>query len=277
MTSKIEFQTLIEQDRQAKMKKSWRGTLLDYLELVKQNPKLAYNAHQRMYDMIISAGVQELDVESDPRAKRLFGGQQIRIYNFFKDEFFGMERTIDKIVRYFQSAAMGGEEARQVLYLMGPVGSGKSSLVERLKRGLEELDPIYVIEGSPTFANPLCLIPRHLRPAFEEMLGVRIEGDIDPVTRWRLIHEFKGEYEKMPVVTMTFSVRGRRGSGWCRRSIPTTKTRQCSSVPKTSPSSTNTARAIPGCWSSTVPSTSATGAWWNSSRFSRTRPNICTR
>jgi len=211
--SKSDFQSLIEQDRAARAKKAWRGTFLDYLELVKQNPRLADLAHQRMYRMIVEAGVSEIDVESDPRAKRLFGDQHVKVYNFFKDEFFGMERTLDKIVRYFHSAAMGGEEAPQVLYLMGPVGSGKSSLVERLKRGLEELDPIYVIEGSPNFCNPLCLIPRHLRPAFEEMLGVRIEGDIDPVTRWRLVNEYKGEYEKMPVVSMTFSVRGRRGIG----------------------------------------------------------------
>ena len=58
---------------------------------------------------------------------------------------------------------MGGEESRQVLYLMGPVGSGKSSLVERLKRGLEDSRPIYVIEGCPIHEEPLHLIPRHLR------------------------------------------------------------------------------------------------------------------
>ena len=84
-----------------------------------------------------------------------------------------MERTLNKIVRYFHSAAMGGEESRQVLYLMGPVGSGKSSLVERLKRGLEELPPFYAIDGDPMFGDPLMLIPRHLRPAFEDMLGVK--------------------------------------------------------------------------------------------------------
>ncbi|MDW8369276.1 MAG: serine protein kinase, partial [Geminicoccaceae bacterium] len=128
--SKSDFQALIEQDRQARAKKAWRGTFLDYLELVKQNPKLGQLAHQRMYDMIVSAGVSEIDTEQDPRAKRVFGDQHVKVYNFFKDEFFGMERTLDKIVRYFHSAAMGGEEARQVLYLMGPVGSGKSSLVE---------------------------------------------------------------------------------------------------------------------------------------------------
>lgn len=207
------FAALIERDRAERQKKEWSGTLLEYLDLVKADPKLAALSHQRMYEMMIAPGVEELDVESDPRAKRLFGDEQVKVYGFFRDEFFGMERTLEKIVRYFHSSAMGGEEARQVLYLMGPVGSGKSSLVDRLKRGLEDTDPIYVIEGSPTFCNPLCLIPRHLRPPFEEMLGVKIEGDIDPVTRHRLITDYKGEYERMPVRTLSFSIRGRRGIG----------------------------------------------------------------
>ena len=212
-TETMDFAAIIERDRGERQKKEWSGTLLEYLELVKANPGLAKLSHRRMYDMIAAQGVENLDLEADPRAKRVFGDEPVKIYNFFKDEFFGMERTLEKLVRYFHSAAMGGEEARQVLYLMGPVGSGKSSLVERLKRGLEELDPVYVIEGSPTFCNPLCLIPRHLRPAFEEMLGTKIEGDIDPVTRHRLVNEFKGEYERMPVKTMGFSIRARRGIG----------------------------------------------------------------
>ena len=62
----------------------------------------------------------------------------MKVYNFFADEFFGIERTIAQIVRYFHSASLKGEESRQVLYLMGPVGSGKSSLVERVQRGLEQ-------------------------------------------------------------------------------------------------------------------------------------------
>ncbi len=208
-----EFATLIEQDRSERQRKQWRGTLLEYLELVKADPELADLAHKRVYEMIVAAGVGELDRESDPRVQRLFGDRPVKVYGFFKDEFFGMETTLEKIVRYFHSAAMGGEESRQVLYLMGPVGSGKSSLVERLKRGLEELDPIYAIEGCPMREQPLHLIPRHLRPAFEEMLGVRIEGDLCPVCRWRLEHEYEGRYETVPVHTVSFSSRARRGIG----------------------------------------------------------------
>ncbi len=210
---KIDFAALIEQDRAARRREEWRGTLLDYLEIVKENPKVAALAHQRIHDMIVRAGVRELDHESDPRAKRIFGDRPVKVYDFFKDEFFGMERTLEKIVRYFHAAAMGGEESRQVLYLMGPVGSGKSSLVERLKRGLEELEPFYAIDGCPMHEEPLHLIPRHLRPAFEEMLGVRIEGDLCPVCRFRLKEEFGGEYEKVPVRTVRFSARARRGIG----------------------------------------------------------------
>ena len=68
-----------------------------------------------------------------------------------------------KMVNYFNSAAMKGEESRQVLYLVGPVGAGKSSLVESLKKALVECEPIYSIKGCPMHEDPLHLIPRHLR------------------------------------------------------------------------------------------------------------------
>ncbi len=209
----IDFAAIIEQDRTERQKLDWQGGFLQYLELVKQRPQLADLSHRRMYDMMIGPGVTELDLEADPRAKRVFGDESVKIHNFFADEFFGLERTLEKIVRYFHSAAMGGEEARQVLYLMGPVGSGKSSLVERLKRGLEDLEPLHVIDGCPLFEQPLHLIPRHLRKAFEDMLGVRIEGDLCPVCRWRLINEHDGKYENFPIKTVAFSKRARRGIG----------------------------------------------------------------
>jgi len=209
----IDFASIIEQDRSERQKLEWQGTFLQYLELVKQRPTLADLSHRRMYDMMAAPGVTELDLEADPRAKRVFGDETVKIYNFFADEFFGMERTLEKIVRYFHSAAMGGEEARQVLYLMGPVGSGKSSLVERLKRGLEDLDLIHVIEGCPIYEQPLHLIPRHLRKAFEDMLGTKVEGDLCPVCRWRLINEHDGKYENVPIKTVSFSKRARRGIG----------------------------------------------------------------
>ena len=170
-------------------------------------------AHARLYDMMMTLGMSSIIDSDDSRAKRLYKDEPLKVYNFFKDEFFGIERTVSQIVRYFHSASLKGEESRQVLYLMGPVGSGKSSLVEKLQRGLEGVDPIYAIEGCPMFEEPLHLIPRHLRKEFEKMLGVHIEGDLCPTCRFRLKEEFGAEYEDFPVATVSFSKRNRKGIG----------------------------------------------------------------
>jgi serine protein kinase len=213
MAATTEFETLIKQDRDTHHTRSWRGTLLGYLEKVKDDPTLAKLAHARMYDIIIKPGFRDIHESGDPHVKRLYKDEALRVYNFFADEFFGIERTIAQIVRYFHAASLKGEESRQVLYFMGPVGSGKSSLAERLHRGLEIADPFYAIEGCPMFEEPLHLIPRHLRKEFEKMLGLHIEGDLCPVCRFRLKEEFNGRYEEFPVATVEFSKRSRVGIG----------------------------------------------------------------
>src|SRR5215510_3898774 len=169
-TVRSEFEKLIKDDRASRESKAWRGTLLDYLEQVKDDPTLTKLAHSRFYDMITASGMYSITESDDSRVKRLYKDEPLKVYNFFKDEFFGIERTIAQIVRYFHSASLKGEESRQVLYLMGPVGSGKSSLVEKLQRGLESIDPVYAIEGCPMFEVPLHLIPSNLRKEFGEML-----------------------------------------------------------------------------------------------------------
>jgi serine protein kinase len=207
------FRSIIQDDREKRKRTVWKGSMLEYLDIVKSNPDTAKLAHRRMYDMIISPGVTELDIEENPRLKRIFKGEKIRVYNYFADEFYGMERTINQIVRYFHSASLRGEESRQVLYLVGPVGSGKSSLVERIKRGLEHVPAIYTIDGCPMHEEPLHLIPRHLRPEFKKMLGSEVEGDLCPVCRYRLKEEFQGRWEEMPIKTVEFSIRAKRGVG----------------------------------------------------------------
>ncbi len=207
------FERVIKEDRAAREAKQWRGTLLEYLEIVKKDPTIPKLSHARIYDMVISAGVRNIQETDDPRTKRLYKDEPVKVFNFFADEFFGIERTISQIVRYFHSASLKGEESRQVLYLMGPVGSGKSSLVERLQRGLEQLEPIYAIDGCPMHEEPLHLIPRHLRREFEKMLGVHVEGDLCPVCRYRLKEEFGQRYEEFPVTTRNFSKRNRIGIG----------------------------------------------------------------
>ncbi len=208
-----DFQKLIQEDRETRKKSAWKGTMLEYLELVRENPGTHKLAHKRLYDMINDQGTVEVDLEQNPRLKRIFKGEKLRVFNFFADEFFGMEKTINQIVRYFHSASLKGEESRQVLYLVGPVGSGKSSLVERLKKGLEQLSAIHSIEGCPMFEEPLHLVPRHLRKEFSKMLGTEIEGDLCPVCRYRLKEDFQGKWEEVPVRTYDFSIRAKRGIG----------------------------------------------------------------
>ncbi len=210
---KATFEKLIQEDRATREVHSWRGTFLDYLERIKENPSLPKLAHARLHNVIMRTGVHDINESEDPRVKRLFKDESVKVYNFFADEFFGIEKVVAQIARYFHSASLKGEESRQVLYLMGPVGSGKSSLVEKLLHGLEESEPLYVIDGCPMAEEPLHLIPRHLRREFEKMLGVHIEGDLCPVCRFRLKEEFGERYEEVPIVTRTFSKRNRVGIG----------------------------------------------------------------
>ena len=207
------FEQVIKKDRAARESTRWKGTLLEYLEVVKKDPVVTKLSHARIYDMIITVGIRNLQDTDDPRSKRLHKDEPIKVFNFFADEFFGIEKTVSQIVRFFHSASLKGEESRQVLYLMGPVGSGKSSLVERVQRGLEQAVAVYAIEGCPMNEEPLHLIPRHLRREFEKMLGVHIEGDLCPVCRYRLKEEFGQRYEEFPIITRNFSKRNRVGVG----------------------------------------------------------------
>ena len=213
MDHNTEFEALIKRDRDLHHSRAWRGNLLGYLDKVKEDPAIAKLAHARMYDILMNAGVRDIHEKHDPHTKRLYKDENIKLFDFFADEFFGIEKTIAQIVRYFHAASLKGEESRQVLYLMGPVGSGKSSLVEKLHRGLESSEPIYAIDGCPMFEEPLHLIPRHLRKEFEKMLGLHIEGDLCPVCRYKLQNEYNGKYEEFPVHTLEFSKRARVGLG----------------------------------------------------------------
>jgi serine protein kinase len=207
------FEQVIKKDRAARESTRWKGTLLEYLDVVKADPIITKLSHARIYDMIMSVGVRSVQDSDDPRSKRLHKDEPVKVFNFFADEFFGIEKTVSQIVRFFHSASLKGEESRQVLYLMGPVGSGKSSLVERVQRGLEQALPVYAIEGCPMNEEPLHLIPRHLRREFEKMLGVHIEGDLCPVCRYRLKQEYGQRYEEFPIITRSFSKRNRVGVG----------------------------------------------------------------
>jgi serine protein kinase len=209
----MNFKDVIQNDREHQNRKKFEGTFLEYLDLVKQNPDIAKLSHKRLYDIIMSQGIEILKPEENPRVRKIYGNELIKKYNFFKDDFFGIDRVLMKIISYLYSASMKGEESRQVLYLVGPVGAGKSSLVEALKRILETSEPIYALKGCPLNEEPLHLVPKHLRKDFGEVLGVQIEGDLCPICRYRLKNDYNGKYEDFPVTTSTFSIRSRKGIG----------------------------------------------------------------
>ncbi|EOT2912380.1 PrkA family serine protein kinase [Clostridium perfringens] len=209
----MDFKEFIKSDREKHNKQKFKGTFLDYLEIVKNNPDLAKLSHKRIYDLIMDKGFEILRPEENAKIKKIYGNEKIKRYNFFKEDFYGIDTVVMKLMNYFHSASMRGEEARQVLYLVGPVGAGKSSLVESIKKVLETAPPVYVLDGCPMHEEPLHLIPKHLRKEFEDMLGVEIEGDLCPVCKYRLLNEFGGEYEKFPVSTKNFSIRSRKGIG----------------------------------------------------------------
>ncbi|HNI21116.1 MAG TPA: hypothetical protein PLS35_20545, partial [Nitrospira sp.] len=141
------FQTRYETTREEEM------SVQEYLELCKSD-KMAYaSSAERMLQAI---GEPELvDTRLDPRLSRIFSNKMIKIYPAFRD-FYGMEESIENIVSYFRHAAQGLEEKKQILYLLGPVGGGKSSLAEKLKSLVEKI-PFYAIKGSPVHESPLGL------------------------------------------------------------------------------------------------------------------------
>ncbi|WP_026961788.1 PrkA family serine protein kinase [Alicyclobacillus herbarius] len=190
----------------------WKGTFEQYLAIVEKNPAVAQTAHARVYDMIVAAGVEEVDGHKK--------------YRFFEDELFGLDEPLERLVEeYFHSAARRLDVRKRILLLMGPVSGGKSSLVTLLKRGLEEYSrtdrgALYGIQGCPMHEEPLHLIPNRLRPEMEAELGVHIEGDLCPVCQLRLEEEFHGEILRMPVERILISEGKRVGIGTFSPSDP---------------------------------------------------------
>jgi serine protein kinase len=206
------FLKLIGKHQERKKEQKFKGTLAEYLRVVESNNSVVKLAHKRLFDSITAHGVTKME-KSNERCNKLFNGEEMRTYDYFQDKFFGMERSLAKIMRFLRSASLKGEESRQVLLLLGPVGAGKSALMEHIKLALEESDSMYHIDGCPIHEEPLHLIPRSLREEFQKIYGVKIEGDLCPVCRHRLKEEFDNDYTKMPITQSSFSVRGRRGVG----------------------------------------------------------------
>ena len=194
----------------------WEGSFRDYFELVAQNPRIAQLSHARINDMVHAAGVERLNEGTQ---------HEVLSYNFFSTELFGIEEPIARIVEYFKSAAQRLEVRKRILLLMGPVGGGKSTIVNMLKRGLEEWTrneggAVYAIKDCPMHEEPLHLIPHQLRAEVEKLYGIYIEGDLCPQCRYALEKTYGGRHEDVKVHRVAFSEKERVGIGTFSPSDP---------------------------------------------------------
>ena len=128
-------------------------SLEEYLALCKTDPSCYATAVERM--LMAIGEPQQVDTRHDPSLSRIFANKVLKVYPAFK-EFYGAEEVIEQVVAYFRHAAQGLEERKQILYLLGPVGGGKSSIAERLKQLMEHV-PFYSLKGSPVNESPLGL------------------------------------------------------------------------------------------------------------------------
>ncbi|WP_274627525.1 PrkA family serine protein kinase [Arvimicrobium flavum] len=180
-------------------------SLQQYLLACAEDKSMYASAPERMVAAIGEPTL--IDTSKDERFGRIFANRTIKTYASFAD-FYGMEDTIERIVGYFRYASQGLEERKQILYLLGPVGGGKSSLAERLKK-LMEKRPIYTLkvgkEISPVFESPLGLFhPDRMGDLLEEKYGIarrRLNGLISPWAAKRL-DELSGDISKFSVVRL---------------------------------------------------------------------------
>ena len=150
------YSSLFESRKQTEM------SLRDYFTLCRETPTTFANAAERMLTAIGEPEV--VDTSTDARLGRIFMNRSIKRYPTFRD-FYGMEETIERIVGFFKHAAQGLEERKQILYLLGPVGGGKSSLAERLKSLMEQM-PIYALKAGDqiSLACGVRIAARPVRP-----------------------------------------------------------------------------------------------------------------
>ncbi|PRS66272.1 protein prkA [Bacillus pumilus] len=202
----------IELHREEEQRLKWEGTFGEYLDIIKENPLVAQSAHSRVYHMIKDSGIEEEN--------------GVRTYKFFDQELFGLEESLERLVEeYFHPAAKRLDVRKRILLLMGPVSGGKSTLVTRLKRGLEEYSltdhgAVYAIKGCPMHEDPLHLIPQNLREDFYREYGIRVQGNLSPLNMMRLEEEYGGRIEDVRVERIFFSEDKRTGIGTFSPSDP---------------------------------------------------------
>ncbi|HDM8158007.1 TPA: PrkA family serine protein kinase [Vibrio harveyi] len=184
-------------------------SLQDFLALCKDDKSAYANAAERL---LMAIGEPEvIDTAQDPRLSRIFSNRVISRYETFKD-FYGMEDAIEQIVSYLKHAAQGLEERKQILYLLGPVGGGKSSLAEKLKALMEKM-PVYVLsangERSPVNDHPFCLFnPTEDGEILKKEYGIEHRYLRSIMSPWaaKRLHEFGGDITKFKVMKVRPSI-----------------------------------------------------------------------
>jgi serine protein kinase len=210
-------------DSESFRQQHWEGTFWEYLDMVLANPRIARNAFQRIYDMILYSGTQRYTSMK----------QEYVHYKFFDDPFdngadavYGLDGALMRLVDCFKSAAQGYGTDRRILLLHGPVGSSKSTIVRLLKKGLEHYSRLdegalysfawkgigeaneAEVAACPMHEEPLKLIPRRARRDILNKLNadlpedrqVRVDGDLDPFCRKTfedLLIRYKGDWRKV--------------------------------------------------------------------------------
>ncbi len=233
------FQSLLgEVDAAARAALSWEGSFPEFLEhVVERDPGVARNAWQRLLDAVEWYGTERGEGENAPARWKLFGDP----FTGGRDAVFGLDDALDQLVRILRAGARGYGPERRVVLLHGPVGSSKSTIVRLLKRGLEQYSrspegALYTfdwhVDGevvpSPMNQDPLLLVPEEARPALERRLNaawrreyaLRIDGELDPVSRFyyrHLFERYQGDWAKVVehvrVRRFTLSEHDRRGIG----------------------------------------------------------------
>jgi serine protein kinase len=180
-------------------------SLHEYLDLCKSDPMAYAGASERL---LAAIGEPDLtDTHNDPKLSRIFQNKVIKRYPAFSD-FFGMEESIEHLVSYLRHAAQGLEEKKQILYLLGPVGGGKSSLAEKLKELMQRV-PFYAIKGSPVFESPLSLFsPDEDGPILEEDYGIPRRYLNSIMSPWAVkrLQEYNGDITQFRVVKLYPSI-----------------------------------------------------------------------
>ncbi len=232
MSSSINFKSLVDKwqsQNPAAASMHWSGTFDQYLELVKADPKITRNAYQRMFDMVVEAGTEEyIDFKKHVVRYKFFDD----IPNNGKDAVFGLDVQLMKLVNVLKAAALGYGTEKRVILLHGPVGSAKSTICRRLKKGLEDysrsstgalytfewIDESGKLDGifgkdvrvfpSPMNEEPLLLIPEEMRPTIcdeinrgqEGHFRSKIVGELCPPSRFifkSLMEKYNGDLMKV--------------------------------------------------------------------------------